>query len=334
MLSFCRLMSTLIAIGGVIYPSIYSQSVRNNIDKDTLRIGDILEYRLIIQQESNTTEVRWPDSTFFKPSFELYEKKQYRISNRIDSIVYRLQFFDNQSGTIARFPVTFISDTDTINRFAPAVAYYFVSVIKNDSTLKDVKGNFTFERDYSWLWWIFIVILFLVIIGFYIWRYIKKRQIKPATSPEQSVSIPIFVNPLKELKKKLLKLKEDGAFLITDDHKSYYVQLGDSIRTYIEQMHKVNALEMTTGELLIELKKVNMNLDLIDSCSKILQVSDLVKFARFHPMLNEVEQSWKEAWQFYIKVKEIDKERLKKIYNDYRQQYPDKENLDIDYELG
>ena len=333
--SFFRLL--LLFLSGVIFssflPYIHAQNVHNSIDKDTLRIGDILEYRLVIQKGNNTTEVLWPDSTFFSPSFELYDKKQYRLSNKVDSIVYYLQFFDNQDGTIARFPITFISPTDTTNRYAPAVAYYFVSVSENDSTLKAIKENFIFEQDYSWLWWLLLIIIILVAIGIYIWKYIQKRKSKPIIITDTK-PIPDFIDPFEELRKILIILKNDNSILFTDNFKPYYIQLGDSIRAYIERMHNISALEMTTRELLIALRQGHVDSELIDSCNKVLSMADMIKFARYQPSLQVVEQSWKQAWQFYRKAKEIDQERFKILHSDYQQQYTDTEKLITDDKVG
>ncbi|MFN8337825.1 MAG: hypothetical protein U0T36_02280 [Saprospiraceae bacterium] len=65
--------------------------------------------------------------------------------------------------------------------------------------------------------------------------------------------------------------------------KEYQSGLTDIIRTYLEERYHVNAPEMTTDEVVTALYQVDFNPKYTDTLKEILQVADLVKFAKAKP---------------------------------------------------
>ena len=65
--------------------------------------------------------------------------------------------------------------------------------------------------------------------------------------------------------------------------KEYQSRLTRVIREYLENRYEVNALESTTEQILQELKQVDFNSDWKDKLREMLQMADLVKFAKAEP---------------------------------------------------
>jgi hypothetical protein len=68
-----------------------------------------------------------------------------------------------------------------------------------------------------------------------------------------------------------------------DRVKDYYSELTDIVREYIEAQFGVQAVEMTTDEILYGLRGISINAQAMGKLSNTLQTADLVKFAKANP---------------------------------------------------
>jgi uncharacterized protein (UPF0335 family) len=110
----------------------------------------------------------------------------------------------------------------------------------------------------------------------------KKVKILP-TQPE--VILPAHVVALQKLEQiRTEKIWQQGQI------KQFYTDITDVIREYLEKGYDINAMELTTDEIVALVKK-NKDLDEIRVVLKeMLELSDLVKFAKFVPLENENER--------------------------------------------
>jgi hypothetical protein len=65
--------------------------------------------------------------------------------------------------------------------------------------------------------------------------------------------------------------------------KQYFIEVSEIIRTYLEGRYPIDALEMTSHEVLIELKKVGLEPEVFDLFPPFFSRADLVKFAKHRP---------------------------------------------------
>ena len=70
------------------------------------------------------------------------------------------------------------------------------------------------------------------------------------------------------------------------------------MREYIEQRFGLTAKEKTSSEILEDLKSVRLDKGSYDELSKLFTVSDLVKFAKYSPSINENEEAVPVAVRF------------------------------------
>lgn len=81
------------------------------------------------------------------------------------------------------------------------------------------------------------------------------------------------------------------------DPKSYYMELTETLRSYIEKRFGFAAREMTTTEIIDELTSAD-HADALEELRGILQTADLVKFAKFTPSLSDQDRSFAEALNY------------------------------------
>ncbi|MBZ0242416.1 MAG: hypothetical protein K8F24_04310, partial [Bacteroidales bacterium] len=109
--------------------------------------------------------------------------------------------------------------------------------------------------------------------------YFLRRQRKATPIPVfEKPKIPPYktaIEQLEELRHK--KLWQNGHI------KAYYSEMTDIVRSYIENQFGVPAVEMTTDEILLGIKPLNINDDASDKLKYCLQIADLVKFAKAEP---------------------------------------------------
>ena len=72
------------------------------------------------------------------------------------------------------------------------------------------------------------------------------------------------------------------------EQKAYYTDVTNVLRKYISQRYNINALEMTSHEMLDSLKETCDALK-IDDLRAILTTIDLVKFAKYSTNLNDMD---------------------------------------------
>jgi hypothetical protein len=90
------------------------------------------------------------------------------------------------------------------------------------------------------------------------------------------------------------------------DVKEYYSEMTDITRTYIEESVHIPAMESTSSELIESLKKaikdkkMFVNREDLEKFSRVLENSDLVKFAKSQPMLFEIETDKKIIDKFLL----------------------------------
>ena len=85
--------------------------------------------------------------------------------------------------------------------------------------------------------------------------------------------------------------------------KEYQSRLTYIIREYLENRYEVSALESTTDEIVKNIRSANIDLTDIDSLKRILQVADLVKFAKAKPDESIHDTFMDEAEEFVTRTK-------------------------------
>jgi hypothetical protein len=166
--------------------------------------------------------------------------------------------------------------------------------------------------DYAEIfYWIFAACILILLIIYIIFRKKKQKPIFPFKK-EEKIILPPHVRAIQALDAiKGEKLWQQGK------DKEYHSQISDVIRDYIDERFNVNAMEMTSGQILRILQGVS-DVDLVfNHLKQMLLLSDLVKFAKYDPLPEENELSMMNAYLFVNSTIPVvvNEENEKEIHN-------------------
>ena len=216
-----------------------------------------------------------------------------------------IQSFD--SGMYAIPPFKFIVDNDT---FKSDMLSLKVIPVKVDSlqTIHDFKPVETPEFYFSDLlpefllkyWWVILLIQLLLIGGLYAYfKWFRKGVIPFVTKPI------VIIPPYDEAIMKLTQLKSEKLWEAGQD-KEYFTRLTDILRNYLDRRFNINAMEMTTSQIMSTLRKNEETMPVNDQLNKILDMADFVKFAKMRPLPEDNEVAYQRAVNFVNETKPLE----------------------------
>ena len=146
-----------------------------------------------------------------------------------------------------------------------------------DETLASIKDIIRQKKEFAdYISWYHFLILTIPLLIFLIWfynKFIKKKEVEiKKEMPEPVIPHLDALNKLKELKNEKIWLKGMT--------KEFHQRLTFVLREYLHRKYGFNALEQSTTEIINTLSNYIDDKKHNDTISDILQISDLVKFAR------------------------------------------------------
>lgn len=149
--------------------------------------------------------------------------------------------------------------------------------------------------------YVIVALLLAAIIFFYV-RYMKKKNQAVATMEKPAPpAIPAHLIALEQLDELVReKLWQQGKV------KLYYSRLTDIVRQYIELRFGVPAMEETTEDIIRDFTRTGLIKEGIrNELKALLELSDLVKFAKWNPDATENEASQQSAYDFVLRTKPV-----------------------------
>ena len=225
------------------------------------------------------------------------------IENGIKTLKEDFEVFAFDSATLLIPPFEFLYNGDTLltNSLALRVVVPFDSIEVDPTKFVDIKTVIDPEfvlMDY--IWWFLgpLLLILLIFAGFFIYRYYQTHK-KDAAVVKIEKKLPphvIAFTALEELASK--KLWQSG------HDKQFQTELTNILRQYIEDRFFVFAMEKTTDEILDELFELAENQkSSLQNLKQILQLADLVKFAKYKPLPDENQLSFVNAKMFVEQTK-------------------------------
>lgn len=206
-----------------------------------------------------------------------------------------LQSFD--SGTYVLNPIRYVQGNETIasNRLVLKVMPVPVdtlTTIHDYADVQDVDRRFVdylpdFLVDYG-LW-----ILALIIVlgaGYYLYRRLSRKGVE---TKEKVIVIPPYELAIQELDSlRSDKLCEQGR------EREFYTRLTDILRQYLQGRFGINAMEMTSTQIVKALRDNPQTRMTADEIRAVLSVADFVKFAKVRPLPDDNIRSFNRAISF------------------------------------
>jgi hypothetical protein len=292
----------------MIYNLLLAIVVSASIDSTVLMIGDQTDLHLQVTHDA-TEQVTLPVfGEQLQDGIEIVDKTIVDTLNLPDGRVQLNQYLTLTSFKDSLFAIEPIAVTRGEDTFwTEPMALNIVQPFEVDTTLAitDIKD---IEKAPIWWWgiirWILLGLLIagLCVGGYYLWRWLESKR-KPAEEPVD----PDLLRPADEVA--LEKLDEIKAQKIWKDGKvkEYQTELTDVVREYIGRRFEVHSTEKTSDETLHEMKPL-IEKDLYTRLSKMLQLADLVKFAKWHTTPDENEQALTTAYDFVNETKLVNDE--------------------------
>lgn len=307
----------ILFISLVMISSLKAQQVKVSavLDSSKIRIGEQVKLDLYLTYDLNAQK----DIKIDWPSFEdtITGKVEIVSQTAIDSTIpdktnpsfiqqhqqFIISAFD--SGYFAIPPFKFLVNGDTANPVLTEALFLQVNTVPTDTTdatVKDIKPPFNEPFDWKWylpmVYWGAGAILLVALIVLIILKLTKK---KPELVVERKPDIPPHILALQQLE----KVKEEAIWK-EGKTKEYYSSISDSVRLYIEGRFGIQALELTTDEIVRAFKSQVVDPASKEKLQQLLVLSDFVKFAKVLPIEQEHVIALQNAFDFVNGTKRED----------------------------
>ena len=198
-------------------------------------------------------------------------------------------------------PLKVIDGADTIysNQVALKVSTIPVNADKPEefNDIKDVwKPPFVWADYYPLIYGTLLALFLICVLAYIIKRLRSRKSLIPFKKEEPK--LPPHEQAIKELDEiKQQKLWQQGR------SKEYYTLVTDTLRKYIVGRFGVNAMEMTSGEILDFIRSKSEAGSVYENLKQILELSDFVKFAKMNPLPDENDLTLVNAYLFVGQTK-------------------------------
>ncbi|MDG2040858.1 MAG: hypothetical protein P8J30_10295 [Ilumatobacter sp.] len=258
--------------------------ISTTIDATTINVGDPVTVTVRVRHAPDAT-VEWPESLALG-SFELLDQLEVDPipgdAGEMTQTGVELTVMAFELGDLAlpSFEVDVVSATgERITLTTESAAVAVVSVGRDDEgALRDIKAPLEIPFGILTLLPWLLGLLALAAAGYWAYRRYRQRE-RPA------VTIPVEPpRPAHEVALESLAALEASGLLELGEIKTYHIRVSDIVRVYAEDRFGIDAMEMTTGEVLAGLREHGVGSAVVADFRQLLDRCDLVKFAKFRPV--------------------------------------------------
>lgn len=280
-----------------------SASITAKLDSSVIWMGEQTAIKLDITQQADKYAILALPTDTITQNVEIIgisKGDTTNLKNNTISIKKEIVITSFDSGFYQIPPIVYIVSDDTFKTQPLNLKVVPVSVDTTKMEIRDIKGAQSPKfvlTDFIPVWiWYTLLSLLLIAAGAYL--YLKYRKESTITEQElEDITPPYEVAISKLSKLKEAKLWQSG------EEKRYYTHITDILREYIDRRFGINAMEMTSEEILNALRK-NSETSVVERHMKsILEVADFVKFAKMRPIADDNEASMRYAINFVEETK-------------------------------
>ncbi len=308
-------LSILFSTFGVCDAQLIEPEVSLGLSRDSIMIGDTLRFSVKIKKDmAEVVSIPTFSSSKLTEHVEIVGGPfidTLPLDGRVQNVEigYLITSFEAGGHKFDSFPIVIGAKEPYDTLYTTGEEILLVGTYEIDTT-KDVPydiapivdvpyswDEFIFDLKNNW-YWIVGALAVLGGIGYGVWWYVRRRR---RVALIESL-LPPHLRAIGALEKiRNQKLWQSGRY------KEYYSDITDTLRIYMEQQYGFGAMEMTSSEILGELRSVHHEERLLSAMRDLFEISDLVKFAKAVPSAEECETAYFDAF-YYIeqtKPKEI-----------------------------
>ncbi len=323
----------------MIFSNIYHCQAQNiyangTIDRDSVFAGQPFNYKIEVKAP-NDYVIDWA-ATRDSLSNNIEVIKRSEITNTpissgstVFSQILTLTSFDTGYVEIPPISISYSkSINDSVkNNCLTEYTYIYVEPVSIDTTMAykpikmPIKQNITFIEASTYIG-IAIIIAGIIALAIYL---IKRHKKKEKVEDEEYIPIiPAIVTARERLSQlKVSNLWQSGK------SKEYYTDLTDIAREYLKGQFNIDAIEMTSDEILEEVKKLQIDKLIFSKLENTLTTADLVKFAKANPNPTENETAFsdinsfvEDSYMFHQEMERKKAEEAKAKKNDIEKEEP------------
>jgi len=273
--------------------------VSAKVDARQITVGD--QVRMFIEAKPDKNErLIWAAIPDTFNNLEVVEKGKIDTTTTDGITTYKQRLlitgWDSGMFTIPAFEFTSAPKTGqpynvTTDSFAIIVQTVPVDTTQPFRPIVDIMEVKTTWRDY--IWYILGGLLAIGLIAFVIYYF---RKNKKTDIPKQAP--PKYVETPNEKALRMLAELEQKQLWQNDHVKQYYTELTDILRIYIEERFNTSAMELTSDELLLVIRKHKEMMRHHEALSTVLRTADMAKFAKAQPLPQEHTDAFDFTQQF------------------------------------
>lgn len=283
---FPALLSILFMLLGTGLQAQQLPAAHATLDTNAIMIGDQIGLNLNVEVPKGY-QIYWPFlHDTLAPHIEMIRAEKMDSVLKNDEIHYHRKIiitsFDSGAFTVPSFVFhvrnSSTGQTDSLTTDEMQLKV-FTPMVDTAKAFKVIKGPesvpYTFAELLPWILIVLAVIIGIVII---VWYIRNRKKGKPLFARKSKPKLPPYEQAIKQLEElRLSKVWQAGKL------KEYYTGITDIMREYFTDRYQFEAWEMTTDEIVDELKDKKINEQAMSKVKSTLELADLVKFAKAQP---------------------------------------------------
>lgn len=282
-------------------------TIHAELDTLTVNIGDQVNFNLRVERDESTT-IEWPEIEEKIGELEIIGKGERQTTQTdvgfVESQAFKLMAFDSGYYAIPGLLFKYQQDDAGYRRQIRSKALLLrVETIPIDTTevaIQPIKD--LMDMPFHWKEAVPYVLGALgVLFALGLLLFVLKRRKQSVTAAK----VPKVVRPAHEVALERLKKLEQQKVWQQGEIKTYYTELTEILREYVENRFQVPALELTTDEIVKGMKDLPVESALKEKFFALLRVADLVKFAKASPGPDEHNRALKSGEAFVQHTKNL-----------------------------
>ncbi len=268
--------------------------VSTTLTKDTILIGDQVEWKSVLKVPNGLTASIDPMSEYVVPGVELIGDfridtvKRHKTYSDVEAVGL-ITSFDSGSYKLPPLVVYFTRGEEIVDTLRLKELDLEVTTIPIDTAtyeMYDIRPQFqypvTFAEVAPWAGGGLLLVAIIVAAVYYFRRRKAGKDVFAPAKPKDPAHI-VALRKLEEIRNE--KLWQDGK------EKQFYTEVTDTLRAYIEDRFDIKTFERTSGEILEDIAEKDLTPADYEILKEIFSTSDLVKFAKYTATQEENENA-------------------------------------------
>jgi hypothetical protein len=278
--------------------------IRAKLDTDQVTIGDQFNLNLLVSYPAGI-EVGFPEI-----GDSLAGKIEVLRQSNIDTLVANdrlelkrkilLTCFDSGIYEITPLPFT-LTSADWKDSLYSNPVFLAVNTVPLDSVIRDIKQPINVPVSFAEIYPFILIAIGIAVLTYFVLYLLRKRKRKEPVFIRAKPGEPAHIIALRELDELM-----EAKLWQRNEYKQYYTRLTEIIRNYIERRFNIPAMEQTSDDILQSWKKTGYDdRNLYDILKQLLNLADLVKFAKEKPVPSDNEVNLDNAYVFVRNTKPV-----------------------------